>query len=72
MVLFIYQLGAVASVLAIGNLLKKDIPQKIKNRIIILLLLTSWVGILSYFFILKNRVEKWWSGKKCSVTVSKS
>ncbi len=37
MVFFIYQLGSLASVWAISNLIKKDVPQRIKNRIIILL-----------------------------------
>ena len=60
MVFFIYQLGSLASVWAISNLIKKDVPQRIKNRIIILLLVTSWIGVLGYFFILKNRIEKWW------------
>ena len=64
MVFFIYQLGSLASVWAISNLIKKDVPQRIKNRIIILLLVTSWIGVLGYFFILKNRIEKWWSRKK--------
>ena len=31
---------------------------------IILLLVTSWIGVLGYFFILKNRIEKWWPRKK--------
>ena len=64
MVFFIYQLGSLASVWAISNLIKKDVPQRIKNRIIILLLVTSWIGVLGYFFILKNRIEKWWPRKK--------
>jgi uncharacterized membrane protein YuzA (DUF378 family) len=41
MVFFIYQLVSLASVWAISNLIKKDVPQRIKNRIIILLLVTS-------------------------------
>lgn len=49
MVFFIYQLGSLASVWAISNLIKKDVPQRIKNRIIILLLVTSWIGVLGYF-----------------------
>ena len=23
-----------------------------------------WIGVLGYFFILKNRIEKWWPRKK--------
>lgn len=38
MVFFIYQLGSLASVWAINNLIKKDVPQRIKNKIIVLLL----------------------------------
>jgi len=64
MVFFIYQLGSLASVWAISNLIKKDVPQRIKNKIIVLLLVTSWIGVLGYFFILKNRIEKWWPCKK--------
>ena len=55
MVFFIYQLGSLASVWAISNLIKK---------IIVLLLVTSWIGVFGYFFILKNRIEKWWPCKK--------
>ena len=29
---------------------KKDVPQRIKNKIIVLLLVTSWIGVLGYFF----------------------
>lgn len=57
MVFFIYQLGSLASVWAISNLIKKDVPQRIKNKIIVLLLVTSWIGVFGYFFILKNRIE---------------
>ena len=64
MVFFIYQLGSLASVWAISNLIKKDVPQRIKNKIIVLLLVTSWIGVFGYFFILKNRIEKWWPCKK--------
>lgn len=64
----IYQLGSIASILAISNLIKKDIPVKIKNRIIILLMISSWIGFFGYFFILKNKVEKWWKPQKCLVT----
>ena len=52
MVFFIYQLGSLASVWAISNLIKKDVPQRIKNKIIVLLLVTSWIGVFGYFFIL--------------------
>lgn len=63
MVFFIYQLGSLASVWAISNLIKKDVPQRIKNKIIVLLLVTSWIGVLGYFFILKNRIEKCFYGE---------
>lgn len=64
---FIYQLGTIASILAINNLIKKDIPLEISNRIIIFLIISSWIGFLGYFFFLKNRVEKWWKPKKALV-----
>lgn len=57
MVFFIYQLGSLASVWAISNLIKKDVPQRIKNKIIVLLLVTSWIGVLGYFFILKTGLK---------------
>ncbi len=64
MIFFIYQLGVVASILAINNLLKKDIPAAIKQRLIIVLIITSWIGFFGYFFILKNKIEKWWKSQK--------
>lgn len=71
MIFFIYQLGVVASVLAIGNLIKKDIPELIKVRIIILLIITSWIGFFTYFLFLKNKVEKWWRPKRYLLKIHK-
>ena len=63
MVFFIYQLGSLPLLRAISNLIKKDVPQRIKNKIIVLLLVTSWIECFGYFSHLKNQQ---FNKKRCS------
>lgn len=64
MVFFIYQLGVVATTLAINEVIKKDIPDVIKVRIIMLLIMTSWVGLIAYYLYFKHKVDSWWGAKR--------
>ncbi|WP_294140155.1 PLDc N-terminal domain-containing protein [uncultured Sanguibacteroides sp.] len=57
--LIIYIIGVVATVYAILDLVKKNISTPCKLLFIIVLLLTSWIGLIIYFLYAKDHVEEW-------------
>ncbi|KIO44551.1 MULTISPECIES: PLDc N-terminal domain-containing protein [Porphyromonadaceae] len=57
--LIIYIIGIVATIYAILDLVKKNISTPCKLLIIIVLLLTSWIGLIIYFLYAKDHVEEW-------------
>lgn len=51
--------GIVCTVLAIVDVFKKDISTTGKVIMIVLLLLTSWIGLVVYYFWARNQVTEW-------------
>ena len=70
--LIIYIIGIVATIYAILDLVKKNISTPCKLLIIIVLLLTSWIGLIIYFLYAKDHVEEWckqWGDSKIYETL---
>ena len=57
--MLLYILGVVLSVIAVIDILKKPITVVGKIICCVLVLITSWVGLLVYFLFAKNRITKW-------------
>lgn len=57
--MLLYILGVVLSVIAVIDILKKPITLVGKIICCVLVLITSWVGLLVYFLFAKNRITKW-------------
>lgn len=55
----IYLVGIVLSILAVVDIFKKNIGIGWKIVWAVVVLATSWVGLIAYFLILKNNIEKW-------------
>ena len=55
----IWIVGIVCTVLAIGDVFKKNITTIGKIIMTVLLLLTSWIGLALYYFWAKNHVTEW-------------
>ena len=53
----IYILGIIAAVWSVLDIFKKDNLDMLKKILLtVLVLCTSWLGILVYYFILKDRI----------------
>ena len=57
--LIIYIIGIIATVYAIMDVFKKNISTACKLGVTIILLLTSWIGLLFYLFYWKDHIEEW-------------
>ena len=55
----IYIIGVVLSVLAVLDIIKKPISAVGKIISIVLVLITSWVGLAVYYLYAKDRLTKW-------------
>lgn len=55
----IYIIGVVLAVLAVLDILKKPISTFGKIISIILVLVTSWIGILVYYLYAKDHLTEW-------------
>lgn len=55
----IYIAGVVLSVLAVIDILKKNISIPWKIIWIVLILVTSWIGLAVYYLFAKDRIEQW-------------
>ncbi len=55
----IYIAGVVLSILAVIDILKKPISTVGKIITAVLVLATSWVGILVYYLYAKNHLTEW-------------
>jgi hypothetical protein len=55
----IYIAGIVLSVLAVLDILKQPISMGGKIITAILVLITSWIGLLVYFLYAKNHLAEW-------------
>ncbi len=55
----IYVIGIILAILAVIGILKMKISILWKIIVAILVLATSWVGLIVYYLILKNHLEKW-------------
>lgn len=55
----IWIFGIVCTVLAIVDVFKKDITTIGKIIMTVLLLLTSWIGLILYYFWAKNHITEW-------------
>lgn len=55
----IYIAGIVLAIMAIIDILKKNISAPWKIIWIVLVLVTSWIGIAVYYLFAKNRIEGW-------------
>lgn len=55
----IYIAGLVLAVLAVIDILKKNISLPWKIIWVVLVLATSWVGLAVYYLFAKNRIEGW-------------
>ena len=55
----IYIAGVVLSVLAVIDILKKPISAVGKIISIVLVLITSWIGLIVYYLYAKDQLTKW-------------
>ena len=55
----IYVVGVVLAVLAVIDILKKPISLVGKIISIVLVLITSWVGVIVYYLYAKNHITEW-------------
>ena len=55
----IYIIGVVLSVLAVLDILKKPISLIGKAISIVLVLITSWVGLIVYYLYAKDHLTEW-------------
>ena len=55
----IYIIGIVLSVLAVLDILKKPISVIGKVICAVLVLITSWVGLIVYYLYAKNHITEW-------------
>ena len=55
----IYVAGVVLAVLAVLDILKKPISTVGKIISIVLVLITSWVGLVVYYLYAKNHLTEW-------------
>ncbi|MBR2227801.1 MAG: hypothetical protein IJ893_08030 [Bacteroidales bacterium] len=55
----IYIIGVVLSVLAVLDIIKKPISVVGKIISIVLVLITSWIGLAVYYLYAKDRLTKW-------------
>ena len=55
----IYVAGVVLAVLAVLDILKKPISTVGKIISIVLVLITSWVGLLVYYLFAKDHLTEW-------------
>ena len=57
--MIIYLIGLVPSVLAVIDILKKPISLVGKVICSVIVLCTSWLGLLVYFLYAKNHITEW-------------
>lgn len=55
----IYIVGLICTIWCVVDVFKKNISMTCKVIVSILILLTSWIGLLVYYFIVKDNIEKW-------------
>ena len=55
----IYIIGVVLAVLAVLDIIKKPISLVGKIISIVLVLITSWVGLVVYYLYAKNHITEW-------------
>ncbi|MBP5612122.1 MAG: hypothetical protein J6X20_05285 [Bacteroidales bacterium] len=55
----IYLIGLVLAVLAVIDILKKPISLVGKIICCVLVLITSWIGLLVYYLYAKNHITEW-------------
>ena len=55
----IYIIGVVLAVLAVLDIIKKPINLVGKIISIVLVLITSWIGLAVYYLYAKDRLTKW-------------
>ena len=55
----VYIVGVVLSVIAVIDILKKPISLVGKVISCVLVLATSWIGLLFYFLFARDRLTKW-------------
>ena len=55
----IYLIGLVLSIIAVLDILKK--PSSLVGKIVtaVIVLLTSWIGLIVYFLYAKNHLTEW-------------
>lgn len=59
MALILYIVGVVLCVMAMIEVLNTQISNAGKVICIILLLLTSWIGLISYYLYAKDHLQEW-------------
>ncbi|MFA6592375.1 MAG: PLDc N-terminal domain-containing protein [Bacteroidales bacterium] len=55
----IYLIGLVLSIMAVLDIFKKDLNLGWKIVWSIVVLATSWVGLIVYYLLLKDNIVKW-------------
>ena len=55
----IYIVGLVLAVMAVLDIFKKNISTPWKIIWIVLVLVTSWIGLAVYYLYAKNHIEEW-------------
>lgn len=55
----IYIIGLLVTIIAIFDISKKAIPTSGKVMFSIILVITSWIGIIVYYLFVRNRITNW-------------
>lgn len=55
----IYIIGLVLSIMAVLDIFKKNISTPWKIIWVVLVLVTSWIGLAVYYLYAKNHIEEW-------------
>lgn len=57
--MILYIIGLVLAIMAVLDVFKKNISTPWKLIWALLILATSWIGLIVYYFFAKNRIEGW-------------
>ncbi len=55
----IYIIGLLLTIFAIIDIVKKNISGGCKALWIVIILLTSWLGLVFYYLFAQNNIERW-------------
>ncbi len=57
--MILYLIGLICAIWCVLDVFKKNIVLPWKLIVSVLVLSTSWLGLLIYYFLVRNNIEKW-------------